>query len=180
MYLSHQTIERYIDEGKIIIKPSFDKKDIRPVGIRIHLGKDILIPLTGQTVDLTSSQDIKYREVDITKEEFYMEPGDFVLGATYELIQTPKNIVAFLGGKSTIARLGLTTHITASVIDGVLGEGPVVTVFEIKNEGNFRIRLKFMDPIDMIVFSELTEPVTLANEIRYGGQSKVTPPNIKV
>ncbi|MBI5140293.1 MAG: dCTP deaminase [Candidatus Vogelbacteria bacterium] len=178
MYLSHQTIEKYIDAGKIVIKPSFDKKDLRPVGIRIHLAKDILIPLPGQTVDLTSAQDIKYKEVDITKEEFYIEPGDFILGATYELIQTPKNIIAFVGGKSTVARLGLTTNITASVVDGVIGDEPVATVLEIKNVGNFRVRLKFMDPIDMVVFAELTESVEQEIGRRYDGQIKVTPPNI--
>lgn len=178
MYLSHQTIEKYIDEGKIIILPEFNKNDIRPVGIRIHLAKDILVPLTGQTVDLTKEQNIKYKEVDISKEEYYIEPGDFILGATYELIKTPKNIIAFLGGKSTVARLGLTTHVTASVMDGVLSDEPVVTVLEIKNVGNFRVRLKFMDPIDMVVFAELTEEVKQEIGSRYSRQTKVTPPNI--
>src|SRR4051794_33009791 len=36
MFLSHQTIEKYIDAGTIIIAPDFDKKNIRPVGVRIH------------------------------------------------------------------------------------------------------------------------------------------------
>ncbi len=178
MYLSHQTIEKYIDEGKIIIKPSFNKEDIRPVGIRIHLAKDILIPLPEQTVNLTIAQNIKYKEVDITKEEFYIEPGDFILGATYELIQTPKNVIAFVGGRSTVARLGLTTNITSSVLRGVLGDEPAGTTLEIKNVGNFRIRLKFMDPIGMIMFAELTDKVEQEFPDQYSGQTKVTPPNI--
>ena len=178
MFLSHQTIERYIDEGKIIIKPEFDKKNIRPVGLRIHLAKDILIPEAGQTVEIGSPIELKYKELDLTKEEFYLEPGGFILGATYEAIQTPPDLLAILDGRSTIARLGLTTHITASIADGTF-EMPHVVVLEIKNVGNFRVRLKFKDPIAMMVFAELKEPVVQKIQSQYGGgQSKVTPPNL--
>lgn len=179
MFLSHQTIEKYIDEGKIIIQPEFDKKNIRPVGLRIHLAKEILIPEEGQTVEISGSTKLKYKEVDLTEKEFYLEPGGFILGATYEAIQTPSNILAILDGRSTIARLGLTTHITASIVDGTF-EIPHVIVLEIKNIGNFRVKLKFKDPIAMMVFAELKDPVVQKIQSQYGaGQSKVTPPNLK-
>src|SRR3989338_4695488 len=179
MFLSHKTIEEYIDQGKIIINPDFDKKNIRPVGVRIHLAKDILIPEPNQTVDLSGGPDLKYKEVDLTKEEFYLEPEAFILGATYEAIQTPKNILAILDGRSTVARIGLTTHITASIIDGTF-EGQHVPVLEIKNVCNFRIRLKYKDPIAMMIFAELKDPVTQKLKDRYSKkQNKVTPPNLK-
>jgi dCTP deaminase len=179
MFLSHQTIERFIDEGTLIIKPAFDKKNIRPLGIRIHLAKDILVPEDGQTVDLTEPNDLKYREIDLEKEEFYLEPNQFILGATYEAIQTPKDVLAILDGRSTVARLGLTTHITASIADGTFEE-PHVVVMEIKNVGNFRVRLKYKDPVAMMVFAQLTEPVAQKIQTQYGGsQSKVLPPNLK-
>lgn len=181
MFLSHKTIERYIDEGKLIIEPDFDKKNIRPVGIRIHLAKDILVPEPGQTVEIGEPSEIKYKEIDLSKEEFYLEPNGFVLGATFEAIQTPPNILAILDGRSTIARLGLTTHITASIADGTF-ETPHVVVLEIKNVGNFRVRLKFKDPIAMMAFTELSEPVEQKLQSQYrGGQGsngKVTPPNL--
>ncbi len=179
MFLSHQTIEKYIDEGKIIINPDFDKRNIRPVGLRIHLAKELLVPEPGQTVEITGQQDLKYREVDLSKEEFYLEPNGFVLGATYEAIQTPPNVLAILDGRSTVARLGITTHITASIADGTF-EMPHVVVLEIKNVGNFRVKLKFKDPIAMMVFAQLDEPVVQKIQSQYGGgQSKVTPPNLK-
>jgi dCTP deaminase len=179
MFLSHQTIEKYINDGKIIIEPDFDKKNIRPVGIRIHLAKDLLFPEPHQVVGLTVAQDLKYKEIDLTKKDFLLEPGQFVLGASYEAIQTPPNILAVLDGRSTVARLGLTTHITASVIDGTF-ETPHVAVLEIKNLGNFRIRLNFKDPIAMMLFAELKDPVTQKIQTQYGGgQSKVTPPNLR-
>jgi deoxycytidine triphosphate deaminase len=77
-----------------------------------------------------------------------------------------------------VARLGLTTHITASVIDGTF-ETPHVAVLEIKNVGNFKIRLSFKDPIAMMLFAELKEPVTQKIQTQYGsGQSRATPPNL--
>lgn len=178
MFLSHQSIEKYINEGKIVIKPEFDLKNLRPVGIRVHLAKDILVPEAGQTVELTGGQDLKYKEIDLEKEEFFLEPGAFVLGATYEAIQTPTNILALLDGRSTIARLGLTSHVTASVIDGAFEE-PHIIVLEIKNVGNFRVKLKYKDPIAMIIFAELKEEVTQKIQDQYSGQNKVTPPRLK-
>ena len=179
MFLSHPTIEKYINEGKIIIEPDFDKKNIRPVGIRIHLAKNLLLPEPNQVVSLTVAQDLKYKEIDLTQEDFVLEPGEFVLGASYEAIQTPPNVLAILDGRSTVARLGLTTHITASVIDGTF-ETPHVAVLEIKNVGKFKIRLNFKDPIAMMLFAELKDPVTQKIQSQYGGgQSKATPPNLR-
>ena len=179
MFLSHQTIETLIDEGKIIIKPDFDKKNIRPVGIRLHLAKDILIPEPNQTVEIGGSQELKYQEIDLTKEEYYLEPNGFILGATYEAVQTPPNILGILDGRSTVARLGVTVHVTSAMIDGMF-ETPHVVVYEIKNVGNFRIRLKYKDPIAMMLFAQLDNPVTQSIQSQYGGgQNKVTPPNLK-
>jgi len=178
MFLSHQTIEEYIDQQKIIVGPFFDKKNIRPVAIRLHLGQEILIPESNQTVDLTTSTTLQYKTIDLVKEEFFLEPGQFVLGATYETIQTTPDILAILDGRSTIARLGLTVHVTAAIIDGTF-EAPHAATLEIKNLGNFTIRLKYKDPIAMMLFVELKEPVTQQLQSQYkNSPHKVTPPNL--
>lgn len=178
MFLSHKSIEDCIDNGSIKIGPDFDKKNIRPVGIRIHLGNELLIAEPNQIVDLTEANDLKYKSIDISKEEFYLEPGEFVLCATYEKVQTDSTILAMLDGRSTIARIGLTTHITAAITEGTL-EGPHSPTLEIKNVGNFKIRLKYKDPIAMMVFAELKDPVTskLQNQYR-ASLSRVAPPNL--
>src|SRR6218665_3826342 len=44
-------------------------------------------------------------------------PGEFVLGATFELVTLPTDIAARLEGKSSLGRLGLLTHSTAGFID---------------------------------------------------------------
>lgn len=179
MILSHHAIEKHIEQGTIIVGPEFDKKNIRPVGLRIHLAKEILIPAPDQTVTLNRPQDLNYREVDLTQEEFYLEPNQFILGATYESIKTPPDILTVLDGRSTVARLGITTHVTASVAEGTLW-APHVIVLEIKNVGNFRVRLQFKDAIAMVIFMQIDQAVTQQDRGQYGTtQTKVTPPNLK-
>lgn len=178
MFLSHKTIEALIRSDEIKIEPEFDLKNIRPVGIRIHLADEILVPEDGQTVDLQNPSDLKYREVSLSKEEFYLEPDQFILGATYERIKTPADIVGFLDGRSTIARIGLTTHVTAAIVEGVY-ERPHSTVLEIKNVGNFRVRLRFKDPISMMCFARLDGPIDQPIQSQYKIQDKVAPPNLK-
>ncbi len=177
MFLSHKTIEKLIKGGEIVVEPSFDFADLRPVGIRIHLAEDILVPEDGQTIDLQNPSEPRYKQVSLGKEEFYLEPGQFILGATRELIKTPANIVGLLDGRSTIARIGLTIHVTASIIEGIFGR-PHSTVLEIKNLGNFRVRLRPKDPIGMMCFATLSEAVDQPTQSQYEVQDKVTPPNL--
>jgi dCTP deaminase len=178
MFLSDKTIKKYLDDGSLVIEPEFDRKNIRPLGIRIHLAKDILVPEPTTIESLTEPADLNYREVDLEKEKFHLKPGEFVLGATYEAVKTPPDVVGFLDGRSTIARLGLTVHVTAAITDGTI-EGPHVVVLEIKNVGNFTIRLKHKDPIAMMAFMTLTESVEQKAQTQYGGsQRKVTAPNL--
>lgn len=60
MILSDKTIKENIATGKIKIFPEFNLADVRPAGIRLHLGSELLIPIGGQTVDLDSNEDIEF------------------------------------------------------------------------------------------------------------------------
>jgi dCTP deaminase len=69
-----------------------------------------LIPRSDQP-DLT-----RLVEVD-PQEAFVLHPGEFVLGATFEVVTLPDDVAARLEGKSSLGRLGLLTHSTAGFID---------------------------------------------------------------
>ena len=61
------------------------------------------------------------------------------LAVTYESIHTTKNIVAWLDGRSSLARLGLMVHATAHRIDpGCSGK----IVLEFVNSGKLPLALK--------------------------------------
>lgn len=173
--LSHNTIKKYIKEGKLIFVPELKEEDIRPVGVRLHLGKELLIPTPGQTVDLSAIKDVQYEKIEIGAEGFMLKPGDFVLGTTAENYQFPTNLVGNLDGRSTLARLGLTIHQTSQIVDGNF-EYPGSTVYEIKNIGNFNLILKAGMAIAMLNFIELSEPVTNTSDFKYRQQSGVLPP----
>ena len=53
---------------------------------------------------------------------------------------------------------------------------PVSFPLEIKTVGNFKVRLNFKDPVAMMLFAELKDPVRQKIQSQYGGgQSKATP-----
>lgn len=176
MYLADITIKEYIKSGLIQVTPSVNEADIRLVGIRVHLAKKILVPHAGY-IDLSSPSELEYDTVDITKNEFVLEPGAFILGSTVEKIKTAPNIISFLDGRSTIARLGLTIHVTAGVIDGNHDEARTITL-EIKNLGVHSVRLRENDSIGQLMFALLSDNIQQESQSQYANQDGVLPPNI--
>jgi dCTP deaminase len=93
-------------------------------------------------------------EVDAT-EPFVLHPGEFVLGATYEVITLPDDIAARLEGKSSLGRLGLLTHSTAGVIDpGFSGH----VTLELSNVATLPITLWPGMKIGQLCFFRLSSP----------------------
>lgn len=176
MYLADVTIKKYLQDGLIEITPTVKDEDVRPVGIRIHLAKKILVPKPGH-VDLASPSDLEYETVDIEKDEFILEPNGFILASTIEKIKTAPNIIAFLDGRSTIARLGVTIHITAGVIDGNHDDARTITL-EIKNLGVHSIHFHENDSIGQLIFAMLSDNIQQQSQSQYVGQDGVLPPNL--
>lgn len=177
MFLSDTTIKELVDKNIIKVIPKINKKDIRPTGIRLHLGREILMYKDGQTIDPQISKSVKYDTFNLQKEPFILKPGQFVIGYTHEKINTPRNIIGFLDGRSTIARLGLTTHITAAIIDGVYGEYQAIAL-EIKNVGNLSIKLSHKMAIGLLLFAAVDREIAQDTQKQYKNQVGLTPPNL--
>lgn len=176
MYLADVTIKKYLQKGQIEIVPAVKEEDIRLVGIRVHLAKKILVPTPG-FIDLTTPSDLDYKIIDIEKDEFVLEPNAFILASTIEKIKTAPNIVTFLDGRTTVARLGLTIHVTAGVIDGNHDNARTITL-EIKNLGVHSIRLHENDALGQIMFAMLSDNIEQQTQSQYAGQDGVLPPNL--
>ena len=177
MYLSSTTIARYLDEGKIKVLPSFDRANIRPTGLRLHLDGTILVPRPGQTVDLAGGQPPRFDPVAIGPEGYVLKPGGFILGATAEKFQVPRDIICLIEGRSTDARLGIIVHCTASTVDGNY-DAPASVTLEMANLGPFDIILRPGIPVAMILFAELTEPVGKGSVTKYGSQQSAAAPKL--
>jgi dCTP deaminase len=178
MILSDITIKAYISSGNIKLFPDFNLADIRPAGIRLHLGRELLIPIDGQTVDLNADENIRFDRLSISDEGFILRPGQFVLGSTYEKFQVPRDIVCHVEGRSTVARIGLAVHCTSGIIDGNFEEARTI-VLEMKNQGPFDIVLRYRAALAMLSFSQLTTEIEQSSQKQYKGQDGVVAPNFK-
>lgn len=169
MFLSNKTISKYIQKGKIIVK---GKLHIETKGITMNLGNELLIPKPNQTVDTESPKEIKYEKYDLEREPYILKPNDFVLGSTLQNIKTDKNIITMIDGRSTFARVGMTVHITAFVLDGIPFNNEN-SVLEIKNLGNCNIVLHKGEQIGTYLFAKLTEKIVGGKKSKYQGQNGV-------
>ena len=103
MILSDRTIKEYIAKGKIQIFPEFHLANVRPTGLRLHLGSELLVPVEGQTVDLESPEELQFNRLSIAEEPYILRPGQFILGSTFEKFLVPRDIVCHVDGRSTVA-----------------------------------------------------------------------------
>src|ERR1041385_7053689 len=106
MILADATIKILVKEGAIKVLPSLKAADIRPTGIRIHLGSDLLIPKGNQPIDLLHARETTFKKVHLDRKGFVLNPGDFVLASSLERIKTSNQLVCQIDGRSTFARLG--------------------------------------------------------------------------
>ncbi|USR79535.1 dCTP deaminase [Arcanobacterium pinnipediorum] len=174
MLLSDSDIARYVHQGRITLEP-WDPQMIQPSSVDVHLDRlfrlfdnhkyDVIDPAADQN-DLT-----RLVEVDADG-AFILHPGEFVLGATYELVTLGADVAARLEGKSSLGRLGLLTHSTAGFIDpGFSGH----VTLELSNTATMPIKLYPGMKIGQLCFFELSSPAAHpygsgANGSRYQGQ----------
>lgn len=138
--LSDRDIKQRLNTSSLI-HPVKDEY-IQPCSVDVHLSH-ILINLDKQ-------------EYDLTDEDYVLQPGEFILGSTFEKVEIPYDLVAQLDGKSSIARLGIDVHKTAGWIDaGFKGN----ITLEIKNDSDKPFILEYMMPIGQVIFFTLTSPV---------------------
>ena len=112
MLLSDRDISASLDSGRIQLDP-LDRSLIQPASIDVRL--DRLFRLFDNhrypVIDPAADQSDLTHSVDVGPDDpFVLHPGEFVLGATYELVTLGDDIAARLEGKSSLGRLGLLTH----------------------------------------------------------------------
>lgn len=96
------------------------------------------------------------REIKIKKGEvFMMQPGDFVLAVTLEKVKIPSDLMGRLEGRSSLGRLGIVVHSTASIFDPGWDGKPVL---ELGNLGRMAVSLTVGMRICAMTFEELSSP----------------------
>ncbi len=156
MILTRDKILAAINAHEIVIEP-FDINSLEAASYNVTLAPKIRVFREGlNEIDVTEVamspnglQDIT-KIVDIPPEGYYLlKPGELVLGMTVETLTLPKNIGAWLQGRSRFARMGLMVHITASFIQPGISNRQV---FEIYNASRNAIKMEPGARIAQVIF----------------------------
>ncbi|RIY36755.1 dCTP deaminase [Psittacicella gerlachiana] len=166
MRLADKDIIEYLDNGTIKIEPRPSNERIAGATVDLSLGNTFrvfssqkipYVDLGGSSVDLAAQLDeLMSEEIYIADDKmFFLHPGELALGCTYESVTVPDNFLAWLDGRSSLARLGLMVHVTAHRIDpGWSGR----IVLEFSNQGKVPLALRPKMKIGAISFEPLSAP----------------------
>lgn len=161
MVLSDKDLKIALKAGKIKIKPAPDLKiQLGSCSIDLKLGNTFRVFEHSRHPYIDpfkkSISDEVTREIKIkNKEPFIIQPGDFVLATTIEYVEISDNLLGRLEGRSSIGRLGIVIHSTASTIDpGWKGR----ITLELANMGKMPVALYVDMRICSISFEQLSSP----------------------
>jgi dCTP deaminase len=117
--LSDGDIRKELESGRVGLDP-LDLSMVQPSSVDVRLDRFFRLfdNHKYQHIDPAADQPDLTRLVEVDSQEaFVLHPGEFVLGATFEVVTLPDDVAARLEGKSSLGRLGLLTHSTAGFID---------------------------------------------------------------
>ena len=159
MVLSDRDIKKALKNGRIEIAPTPDlKTQLGSCSVDLRLGNNFRVFEHSRNAYIDPSKKDYSREVTrevVVKngENFVMQPGDFVLAVTLERVKIPNDLMGRLEGRSSLGRLGIVVHSTASIFDpGWNGK----CVLELGNLGRMAVSLTVGMRICAMTFEELS------------------------
>lgn len=185
MVLSDRDIKKYLKSGTIKIQPKIDEtKQLGSCSIDLRLGHTFRVFNHSRypyidPYDKNLSGDMT-KEVEINEgEPFVLQPGDFVLATTIESFELPDTLLARLEGRSSLGRLGIVVHSTASVFEpGWKGK----VVMEMGNMGRMPVALYPGMRVCALTFEQLSSPAEVPyykkKTAKYVGQKSPLPSKI--
>lgn len=163
MRLSDRDLLIALEQGRIRMTNGPQLGAVSGCTIDLHLGNRFRVfnahttgyidcaPGPSARLDQTMSGEIIVLPPDV----FFLHPGELALGSTLESLTLPDDLVGWLDGRSSLARLGLMVHVTAHRVDpGWSGE----LVLEFFNAGKLPLTLHPYMPIAAISFESLSSP----------------------
>lgn len=178
MILSDGDIRSAIEKGQIKINP--------PPDLAIQLGSCSIDLRLGYSFRIFNYSKFPYidtktgvpqegmmTEIKVPSgDPFILQPGEFVLATTLETFSLPDNLLARLEGRSSLGRIGIVVHSTASIFepgwDGVV-------VMELGNLGRMPVALYPEMRVCALTFEELKNPAQVPysqkKSAKYFGQT---------
>ena len=138
--ISSSSVDLLLHETLIVLPESIAGVSIDPSAKGVNVMS--LLELHGQTRTLTD-------------QPFDMPRNRLVIGKTLEYVKLPPHIAARIEGKSSLARLGLSVHVTApTVLAGFEGR----LYLEMNNIGPFNLALRKEMPIAQLILEHTGLP----------------------
>ncbi|MBD3611953.1 MAG: dCTP deaminase [Hydrogenovibrio crunogenus] len=186
MKLSDRDIIQHLKIGKIGIDPMPEQHKIKGISVDLRLANKFRVfnDHTAPFIDLSGASDEMQKMMDIIMgdevvieegQAFFLHPGELALASTFESVSIPDDLVGWLDGRSSLARLGLMVHVTAHRIDpGWQGQ----IVLEIFNSGKLPLALRPGMDICAINFETLSsaaiKPYNKRADAKYRNQKGPT------
>lgn len=180
MRLSDTDIKKYIADERILISPAPTAEMISGVTVDLRLGNKFrvfqehaapYIDLSGPKEQLNvAMESIMSDEIVLQgNDAFFLHPGELALAITHESVTLPADIVGWLDGRSSLARLGLMVHVTAHRIDpGWSGN----IVLEFYNSGKLPLALRPLMKIGALSFETMSGPAENPYNVRVDAKYK--------
>ena len=175
MIIPDHEIKKLLAEGKVRIEP-LEEGQIQAACVDLRLGSEFRVFKHTHEAFIDSRNPKEHTECMKADDgrPFIIHPNEFVLGITKERVALPDDIAAYVDGKSSLGRLGVTAHITSSLVepgwDGRL-------VLEIANLGKMPVTLypgmKICKLVLMRMSSASEKPYDKRAETKYKGQDGV-------
>lgn len=167
MILSDKTLKQLIETGELGVSP-INEESIQPASIDCRLGDHFLVVEDRQMQIIDLNSEIHYRELD--GPSITIPPHSFLLATTMEYVRLPRNLTAFVEGRSSIGRIGLFIQNAGWVDPGFEGQ----ITLELYNANSLPIRLEAGRRICQLVFCSMDQEAALPYQGKYQGQRRAT------
>lgn len=185
MILSDRDIKKALKSKRILFSPDLNlSTQLGSCSVDLRLGNSFRVfkhsryPFIDPH-DKKLAEDMMEEEVVKNNEPFILQPGDFVLATTIESLTLPNDLVGRLEGRSSMGRLGIVVHSTASVFDPGW-DGKIV--MELGNLGRMPVALYPGMRICAMTFEELSSaadvPYSHKKQAKYIKQKTPLPSKI--
>lgn len=179
MILSDRDIRTELASGRVkVVSARHDvSAHVHASSLDLHLGSTFKIYEHSKFAVLDPKKPESFigntRRIDVKDNEpFIVQPGEFILGVTEEIITVPDDLVVRVEGRSSLGRLGIIVHSTAGFVDP--GFSGTITL-EISNLNRLPVALYPGMRVCQLAFEKMTsaaeQPYHLKPFSKYQGQT---------
>lgn len=161
---SDKELLKLMFDGQLKIEP-FSHDNVQPASIDLTLDEKIKELKINHSV-ITGEEIVSSNYIEKNTNNFELLPGQMILGQIKETISIPKNYIAYVHNRSSLARLGLSVALASFINPGYSGQLPII----IKNAGNFTIKLVSGLRVCQLVLHEVSPLPSVDYSEKKGGK----------